>query len=164
VLDEVRRGRHVVGGLGDRELDPVPVGDRAAPRGDLELDDLLRAREAPSQVARAPATSSRPRKIANSSPMRRSVRPIQDQRPPAAGGMIDGAVPPAAVVVAVAAAGAMVAGAAAAGAVVAGAVAATPVDGVVAAGAVPAGGVPADAVPAASALACGVVAGAAGAA
>ena len=41
VLDQVRRRRDVVGGLGDRELDAVAVDDRAAPRRQLQRADLL---------------------------------------------------------------------------------------------------------------------------
>src|SRR4051812_40412372 len=84
-------------------------------------------RTPPSQVARAPAASSRTRKIAKSSPMRPSVRPIQDQRALVAGGAIDGAVPPAG------------AAAGVSDAAVAGAAAVAPVEGGVAGGAAAAG-------------------------
>ena len=51
VLDEVGRGRDVVGGLGDGELDPVAVGDRAARGGQRERLGLLRGRRAGEAVA-----------------------------------------------------------------------------------------------------------------
>ena len=41
VLDQVRRGGDVDRGLGDREVDAVDVGDRAAPRGDRDVGLLL---------------------------------------------------------------------------------------------------------------------------
>ena len=83
VLDEVRGRRDVGRGLGDGELDAVAIGDRAAPRRHVDLVDLLGDRGAlqrfawtpPSHSVRPAATTRRPRKIANSSPMRRSVRP-----------------------------------------------------------------------------------------
>ena len=100
VLDEVRRRGDVARGLGDRELDAVAVGDRAALRGDGDVVDLLRRGRAlaavprldvPSQPRAQAGEASRTRKTANSSPIRRSIRPTGPSPPgvataPPAGG------------------------------------------------------------------------------
>src|SRR5207248_3567527 len=41
LLDQQRVGGHVLGGLRDREVDTVPVGDRAPAGGDVDHRDLL---------------------------------------------------------------------------------------------------------------------------
>ena len=82
VVDQERVGEDGRRVLGDRELDPVAVGDRAAPRVDRDLLDLLRrargrrgraTRPCRASVARAAARTRRARKSAKRKPMRRST-------------------------------------------------------------------------------------------